>query len=164
MQHALLVAHLIAISTYLGATILVGVLIETIGARTADAFRRRERYAVLFSAYNPLAIGALGVAVMTGAWALTPYKQELGADYFMTVGSGLVTKLALAFVVVMMATYVCFGICHRLVRAHQWSMPVTDADLDRVRRRLRVALWLTCALTVATLWVATRPGVPAVAG
>ena len=164
MQHVLVAAHLVAISTYLGATILVGVLIETIGTHAADAFRRRQRYAQIFSAYNPLAIGALGVVVMTGAWGLTPYKQALGAGYFEAVGSGLATKLALAFVVILMATYVCFGICHRLVRAHQWSMPVTDADLDRMRRHLRVAIWLTCAMTVVTLWVATGLDAPPLAG
>ncbi len=152
--------HIVAVAVFLGATVMLGVAIETLGARAPDAFMRRQRYAAFFSAYNPLSIAALGVVVMTGAWSITPYKQGLGPAYFEQVGSALADKLMLAFVVIISATWVCFGICHRMVRADQGALPVTDAELRRFVMRLRVAVWLTVALTLVTLWVALGIRVP----
>jgi hypothetical protein len=103
---------------------MLGVAIETLGTRAPDAFLRRQRYASFFSAYNPLSIAALGVVVITGAWSITPYKQGLGPRYFEQIGSALAGKLSLAFLLIMTATWVSFGICHRLVRADQ-SPPVS---------------------------------------
>lgn len=154
MQNALVFFHIVAVGVYLGATVLLGVAVETIGRRAVDASGRRQRFAELFRSYNPLAIGALGVVVMTGAWTLTPYKAALGAGYFAQVGSVLAGKLALAFAVILFATWVCFGICHRMVRADQGALPVTDAELRNVLRRLRMAIWLTVGLTLVTVWFA----------
>jgi uncharacterized membrane protein len=154
MQSLLVLSHVLAISIYLGATVFLAILIEIAARGATDASSRRERWAALFRVYNPLTIGALGVVVMTGAWSLTPYKQALGAGYFAEIGSRLAGKLALAFVLIIVATWISFGICHRLVRAHDGSIPVTDAELDALRSRLRVALWLAVAITVATVWVA----------
>ena len=157
--------HVVAVAVYLGATVMLGVAIETLGTRAPDAFLRRQRYAAFFSAYNPLTIAALGVVVMTGAWSITPYKQMLGSAYFEQVGAALANKLMLAFVLIISATWVSFGICHRLVRADQGALPVTDAQLSRFLMRLRVAVWITVALTLLTLWTATgihAPNVPAI--
>jgi uncharacterized membrane protein len=161
MHRVLLLAHLVAIAAYLGSSLFLALLIEVVGRDSSDAPARRGRWAELFAVYNPFSIAALGVIVITGAWALTPYKEALGAGYFEKVGQLLAGKLALAFAVVMSGTWVSFGICHRLVRAHQGKLPVTDRDLDRLRARLRVALWITCALTVLTVWVATGMNAPA---
>ena len=152
--------HMVAVSVFLGATVMLGVAIETLGARAPDAFLRRQRYAAFFSAYNPLSIAALGVIVMTGAWSITPYKQGLGPAYFEQIGAALADKLTLAFFLIISATWVSFGICHRLVRADQGALPVTDAQLRGFLLRLRVAVWITVALTLATLWVATGIRVP----
>ena len=152
--------HVVAVAVYLGATVMLGVAIETLGARAPDAFLRRQRYAAFFSAYNPLTIAALGVVVMTGAWSITPYKQALGGAYFAQVGAALANKLMLAFVLIISATWVSFGICHRLVRADQGALPVTDAQLRRFLMRLRVAVWTTVALTLLTLWTATGIRIP----
>jgi hypothetical protein len=160
MERLMVFVHVVAVSVFLGATVMLGVAIETLGARAPDAFLRRQRYAAFFSAYNPLSIAALGVIVMTGAWSITPYKQGLGPAYFEQIGAALADKLMLAFVVIISATWVSFGICHRLVRADQGALPVTDAQLRRFLLRLRVAVWMTVALTLFTLWVATGIHVP----
>jgi len=163
MHRLLLLAHLAAVAVYLGSSVFLALLIEVVGIE-ADAPTRRARWAEIFSVYNPLSVGALGVVVMTGAWALTPYKEAFGGGYFERVGGPLAGKLALAFVVVLTGTWISFGICHRLVRAHQGEVPVTDLELARIRTRLRGALWLACILTLATVWVAIGMGVPALPG
>jgi putative copper export protein len=160
MERLMVFVHVVAVSVFLGATVMLGVAIETLGTRAPDAFLRRQRYAAFFSAYNPLSIAALGVIVMTGAWAITPYKQNLGPAYFEQIGAALADKLVLAFFVIISATWVSFGICHRMVRADQGALPVTDAQLRRFLLRLRVAVWMTVALTLFTLWVATGIRVP----
>jgi hypothetical protein len=161
MQRLVVFAHIIGVAVYLGSTVMLGVAIETLGRRAPDAFLRRQRYAAFFSAYNPLSIAALGVVVMTGAWSITPYKQELGPRYFEYVGVALAPKLLLAFFLILCATWVSFGICHRLVRADQGALPVTDAQMRRFLMRLRVAVWVCVALAVWTLWSATGIHAPA---
>jgi hypothetical protein len=163
MQRLLVVAHVGAIGVYLGASVLLALLIEVVGRGAPDASVRRERWAELFNVYDPVAIAALGVVVMTGAWSITPYKEALGKGYFEQIGQALVGKLGLAFLVVMCGTWVCFGMCHRIVRAHQGAVPVTNAELDRMLMRLRSGLWLSCALTLATVWVALGIKVPLLA-
>ena len=164
MHRWLVVAHVAAVGVFLGASVLLAALMEVVGKHAADAGERRGRWVELFSAYNPLAIAALGVVVMTGAWSLTPYKEAFGKGYFEQVGSALAGKLALAFLLVMVGTWIAFGICHRVVRAHQGAVAVTNRELDRVRMRLRVALALAFALTLATLWVAFGMQTPALPG
>jgi uncharacterized membrane protein len=164
VHRLLIVSHLASIAVYLGATVFLGILIEVVGRGVTDAAARRGRWVEVFSVYNPLAIAALGVMVMTGAWALTPYKEALRKGYFEQVGNALASKLGLAFLVIMTGTWVTFGICHRLVRAHQFEDPVTDRDLERFRMRLRSALWLSCLLTLMTLWTALGMKAPALPG
>ena len=161
MQRFIIFSHLIAIATWIGATFLLGVLIETIGRRAADAVARRRRFADIFQVYNPVSIGALGVVVITGAWSLTPYKEALGGGYFASVGSTLVGKLGLAFLLIIMATWISFGICHRIVRADQGALPVTDAGLEATIKRLRYAIWATLSVALFTYWVALGMNPPA---
>jgi hypothetical protein len=164
-MHGLIgLAHLTAISAYLGATLLLALAIESVGRRASDAVSRRHRFAELFRVYNPLSIGALGVAVVTGAMMVTDYKQTLGAGYFAQVGRPLAGKLTLAFFVIITATWVSFGICHRLVNADMGGLPVTDAGLRRVIARLRVALWLSLTLMLATIWFALSARSAMIAG
>lgn len=154
-------SHILGLCTYLGATIFLAIAIETVGRRADSPVERRNRLAELFKIYDPLSIGALGVAVVSGAYMITDFKQGLGAAYFAQVGYPLVEKLILAFFLIIFATWVSFGICHRVVNADLGALPVTGAELDRVTRKLRIALWLCIGFTVATLWVALRLGTPA---
>jgi hypothetical protein len=154
MDRLLLLAHIGAIATYLGSSVFLAGLIEVVGRGIESPMERRARWVEVFPAYNILSIGALGVAVMTGAWLLTPLKQQLGQAYFDSVGRPLAAKLALAFSVILAGTWISFGMCHRMVRAHQFETPVSSVELDRLRTRLRAGLWLVCTLTAATIWYA----------
>ena len=154
MDRLVLIAHLTAIAVYLGATVFLTALIEVVGRSVEDPSEKRARWVEIFPAYNILSIGALGVAVFTGAWLVTPLKQGLGQAYFESFGRALASKLGLAFTVILTGTWVSFGMCHRTVRAHQFDVPVSPNDLEKLRMRLRIALWLACALTVATIWYA----------
>ena len=162
MNRWLVFCHVVSVIVFLGSTVFLGVAIETMGRSADSPFDRRQRFADLFRAYNPLGIAALGVVVMTGAWLLTPQKESLGNQYFAAVGSNLVTKLGLAFLSIMSATWISFGICHRIVRADQGALPVTNADVSSSLMRLRVAIWTTVAITLATIWVALRTRMPLV--
>lgn len=157
MRSPLLLAHIVSVAVFFGATAFVAILIPTLGRGTSDPSVRRDRYAAVLRVFSPLVIGALGVIVMTGAWSITGYKQSLGQD-FGAIGSGLILKLGMAFLVIMFATQLTFGIAHRLVRASMGALPVTDADLDKTVRRLTTSAWITLALTTYTIWVALGPG------
>ena len=133
---------------------MVALLTHSIGRHAPDAVRRRQRFAAVLRVYDPLAIAVLGIMVISGATALTPYKQSLGRGFFGELGYSMAGKLGLAFVLILMATYVCFGLCHRLVRADEAGLPITDAALDGFLIRLRTGLWLTIAVALYTLWFA----------
>jgi uncharacterized membrane protein len=154
MSSALLAAHLLAIAIYLGSSVLLAMLIPAVGAGASSPVERRARYAAVFQAYNPLAVAALGVIVMTGAWSITAYKERLGPAFFAAVGTALVGKLAIAFFVVMFGVYVCMGIGLRLVRATQGGLPVTDQQLARQVRRMQATLWATLGLVLWAAWLA----------
>jgi len=146
---SLLVVHLLALSVYFGSTVFVALLIEVVGAQASDAVARRHGYAEIFRVYSPLTIAVLLVVVMSGAWSLTSYKQAFGSRY-LSFAISLVPKLSLAFVLIMNATYLALGVGFRLVRADQGGLPVTEAALKSTKNRLRVALWLTIVLILAT--------------
>ncbi|MFT4569156.1 MAG: putative membrane protein [Hyphomicrobiaceae bacterium] len=154
MSSALLAAHLIAIAVYLGASVLLALLIPSVGTGASSPVERRARYAAVFRAYNPLAVATLGVIVMTGAWSITSYKEAFGPAFFAVVGGALVGKLAIAFFVVMFGVYVCMGIGLRLVRATQGGLPVTDDQLRRQVRRMQTTLWMTLMLVFWAAWIA----------
>ena len=154
-------SHLLGLSVYVGATVLLGLLVSSVGRESQDPVDRRLRYAAVFRVYNPLAIAALGVVVMTGAWSLTPYKEALGAGYFAQVGAMLANKLGLAFLVIMFGVYIALGIGHRLVRSAQGALPVTDEALASQMRRLQGSVWTTMLLTAYTIWYAMGMHAPA---
>jgi uncharacterized membrane protein len=150
--------HLIATGLYLGATAGIALFAVPQARKQADPAAQRAAVARVLRIYDPLAIALLGVMVMTGAWSITGYKAALGQDYFATFGASLVWKLALAFLVVMSGTYVCFGLGHRLVRQHEWGEAVDEPRFKGMLGRLSGAAWVTVALTIATVVVAARRG------
>ncbi len=146
--------HLVATGLYLGATVGLALFAIPSAERVADPLQRRHRLTRVLRAYDPTAIGLLGIMLMTGAWSITGLKQNLGGAYFDSFGQYLAWKLGLAFFVLMSGVYVCLGLGHRLVREDDWSDEVDEARLSSMIRRLRGAAWFTVALTVVTIVVA----------
>jgi RsiW-degrading membrane proteinase PrsW (M82 family) len=79
-------------------------------------------------------------------------KASLGRDFARLLWP-LVGKLSLTFVLINVATYLSFGLAHRLVRAELGRLPVEAAKQAGMIRRMRSAAWLGVALAVWTTWV-----------
>jgi uncharacterized membrane protein len=150
--------HLLALGAYFGATLLLMFLVLPAARRLADAAARQTFLAACFRVYDPLAIAALGVQVMTGAFNLTSYKSALAGEFFARVGQYLVWKLVLVFALVMVATYITFGLGHRIVRHEDWQEQLGAERLGSLERRLRAPLVLALGLTAAITWVSL--GIP----
>lgn len=148
--------HLVATGLFLGTTAGLALFTVPRARRTPELEGRRSVLTRTFRVYDPLAIGLLGVMVMTGAWSITGYKQALGASYFESFGAHLAWKLGLAFLVVLCGTYLAFGIGHRLVRQEEWGEAPDEGRLAGLLRRLGATAWLTVGLTVATIVVAVQ--------
>jgi hypothetical protein len=154
----LYLSHLAALALYLASCLYVILVLLPIAAATKDARAQRRLLARSFRILNPVAIGALGVVLMTGAFRLTDVKARLGPLFFREVGLPLAVKLALAFLVINVATYVAFGLGYRVVRAHQGDVAV-DARWQRsVLVRTAFATCLAIGLTLATIHVSLRLG------
>jgi uncharacterized membrane protein len=150
--------HLAALATYFASTLYVILVVRPSAAAIQDPSAQRRFLAREFRLQNPISIGALGVLLMTGAFQLTEVKARLGPSFFATLGRGLMIKLTLAFVLINVATYVAFGLAHRLVRAHQGNLPVNASQQASMLRRLAVASWLALLLVLATTWVSVELG------
>jgi hypothetical protein len=144
--------HLLALATYFGTTLaLVLVFLPAVEAIDDPALQRRVLARGL-KPYNVLSVGALGVLVISGASALTDMKAMLGPAFGRLLWP-LGGKLALAFVVIQVGTYLSFGLAHRLVRAELGQLPVEPEKQAGMIRRMRGTAWLALALTVWTAWV-----------
>ncbi|MDG2305589.1 MAG: hypothetical protein P8R42_13290 [Candidatus Binatia bacterium] len=153
----LLWTHLVATGLYLGATAGLAWFAVPSARRVADPLRRRRQIARVLRAYDPIAIGLLGVMLMTGAWSITGMKQSLGGAYFESFGQFLAWKLGLAFFVLFFGVYISMGIGHRIVREDDWSDEVDDAAEKRLASmmsRIVGMSWFTILLTLATIAVA----------
>jgi hypothetical protein len=146
--------HLVSLAAYFGAT-LAFVLVMLPAVERLDSHEDRLRVlTTALSRLNPLVIAVLGVLLMTGAFSVTAYKARLRGDFFTRIGEPLTLKLVLAFVLINGATYVVFGLGHRLVRAVEWGDPVPPEKLASMIRRMRAASIVNLALTAWIIWVA----------
>ena len=152
--------HVLALVTYGGATLAVWAMVLPAANAVADPAARRTFLARCLRIYDPLAIAALGVLVMTGATNLTTYKQAMRGEFFARMGWLLVWKLMLAFLVVMVGTYVTFGLGHRIVRTEMAGEPLDVPWLGSMSRRLGYACVLTLILLAATTFLGLELGHP----
>jgi uncharacterized membrane protein len=152
--------HVLALVTYGGATLALWVMVLPAARAVAEPRARRTFLARCLRVYDPLAIAALGVLVMSGAVNLTTYKDVLRGAFFARLGWLLVWKLALAFLVVMIGTYITFGLGHRIVRAEMAGEPVDEPWLDSMCRRLGYACLLAVVLVAVTAWLGLELGHP----
>lgn len=159
-DHIGLWLHLLGLAAYFGSTLYLVLMVLPAARRLTHTAARQTFLAQHFKIYNPLTIGALGVQVMTGAFGLTSYKAVLLGDFYARVGYLLVWKLALVFALIMVATYVSFGIGLRIVRHEEWQEQLGEERLGSMLRRLGGPLWLCLVLTAAITWIALRMGRP----
>lgn len=153
--------HLLSLAAYVGATLALVVVILPTVERCGSHHERLAMLTSTLARLNPLIIAVLGVLIMSGAFSLTTYKARLGADFFTRVGEPLTRKLILVFLLVNGATYVVFGLAHRLVRMVEWGDPVSPEKLAGMMRRMRVGSWVNLALAAWITWVAlAMPGHP----
>ncbi len=96
-------------------------------------------------------------AACSAAGSLTDMKAFLGRDYARLLWP-LVWKLSLTFAVTLIATYISFGLGHRLVRAEMGELPIEAEKQRAIIRRMRGAAWLGLALTVWAAWIGIRLG------
>jgi hypothetical protein len=146
--------HLASLAVYVGATLAFVVVVLPAVERIDSHDERLRLLTSVLARLNPLLIGVLGILVMTGAFGLTTYKARLGNQFFSRLGQPLALKLALTFVLVMGATYVAFGLAHRLVRSVEWGDPVPPEKLASMIRRMRVGSVVNLALAAWITWVA----------
>ncbi len=152
--------HVLALATYGGATLALSFMVVPAVKALSDPAARRSVLAWALRIYDPLAIAALGVLVMTGAFNLTAYKDALRGEFFARIGWLLFWKLGLAFAVVMVGTYITFGLGHRIVRSEFGGEPVDAPWLASMIRRLVFGCILALILTALTAWVGLRLGHP----
>jgi len=147
--------HLVALAAYLGSTLAVALVLLPAAEAVQDPAVQRKVLARGLRPYNVLSIGALGVLVISGASGLTDLKAMLGAN-FMRLMWPLLGKLTLTFVLINVATYLSFGLAHRLVRAELGQLPVEPEKQAGMIRRMKMAAWLGVFFAVWTTWSGLR--------
>jgi hypothetical protein len=150
MSSSLRTVHLAALAVYLVSTVWLLLVLPGIG-RLPDPVAQRRRLVRQLRPYNVLSVGAVGVLIISGASALTDLKALYGPAYIRLLWP-LAGKLTLTFLLTMVATYLSFGLAHRLVRAEQGKLPVDAAQQRGMLRRLRGGAWLALAVALWTSW------------
>jgi hypothetical protein len=145
-------SHIAATAVYVASTLTLVLVLLPLAARMTDPARQRSLLARWLRPYNVLSVGALGVLVISGASLLTDLKAALGPG-FTRLFRPLAEKLTLTFVLVNVATYLSFGLAHRLVVAEMGRLPIDASKQAAMIRRMRGAAWLGLALAAWTTWV-----------
>jgi hypothetical protein len=141
----------LAAALYFGSTASVLLALLPVVHDAPDPATKRRLFARVMRTYNPLTIGALGVALVTGASNLTDYKAALGGGFAPALGVVLLWKLVGAFLLILLATSLSFGIGHRTVREELGDLPVDAVELDRRLDRLRKMLWAALVLAAIVI-------------
>ncbi|HEV2170768.1 MAG TPA: hypothetical protein VGR40_07460 [Candidatus Binatus sp.] len=150
--------HLCAMASYVGAQFAVIYMLIPAAATAPNESARRASLIAGFRFYNPFTIGVLGLIVISGAMRLTDLKASMKFDYFARIGSALELKLALAFLLIFIQTYITFGLAFRIgrqeeVAAHGDGEAFTVEQIDSMLRRIRAMAWFTIVLAAAVIWV-----------
>ena len=150
--------HLCAMASYVGAQFAVIYMLIPAAETAPNEAARRASLIAGFKFYNPFTIGVLGIIVISGAMRLTDLKASMKFDYFAQIGSALELKLALAFVLIFIQTYITFGLAFRIgrqeeVAAHGDGEAFTVKQLNSMLRRIRAMAWFTIVLAAAVIWV-----------
>ena len=104
------------------------------------------------SPYNLLSVGALLVLLISGGNAITDLKAAMGPRFVGLFG-WLLLKLSLSFLLIFTATWMSFGLAHRLVRAERGQFPVEPELQHSILVRMRGVAWFALGLAAVTAWV-----------
>lgn len=148
--------HLVALVVYLGAVLGFWLVLLPAVSNVDGREHRTRLLARGLKFYNPLQIGALGILLFSGAFQLTELKAAYRETFIQQLGVALAIKLSLAFLVVLFSVYQSMGIGHRFVKRYEGGEPITEQELELVRRRLTRANWLIVPLAVMTVWYGLR--------
>lgn len=150
--------HLFSVAAHAAATaLLLAVALAALARGTAMGSEEQPPLLVrALKLYGPTAILSLGVAVMTGAFALTDIKATLRARFYEQAGQPLACKLGAVFVLIILTTYLSFGLGLRVVRAvERGDSPRPDA-LRSLAIRVAAVAAATLALSAVTLQFSFR--------
>jgi uncharacterized membrane protein len=153
MAPAMRLVHVLALAVYLGSTVaLASVFLPAMEAIDDPALQRRALARGL-RPYNVISFAALLAALASGWSTITDLKALYLGQFGQFVWL-LAAKLGLTFLLIVLpASYLSFGLAHRLVRAELGALPV-EADKQRgMLRRMRGAAWLAVAITVWVTWI-----------
>jgi hypothetical protein len=145
--------HVLALATYLGSTVALAVVFLPAVEAVDDPTLQRRVLARGLRPYNVLSFGALLLALASGWSAITDLKAGLGPAFGAIVWP-LAEKLGLTFLLIVLpASYLSFGLAHRLVRAEVGRLPVEAEKQRGMVRRMRGAAWLAVAVTLWITWL-----------
>jgi uncharacterized membrane protein len=148
--------HVLALAVYLGTTVGLAVVFLPAVAAIEDPALQRRVLALGLRPYNVLSFAALLVALATGWSAITDLKALLGPEFGQLLWL-LVGKLGLTFLLIVLpASYLSFGLAHRLVRAEVGGLEVEPEKQRAMLGRMRGTAWLAVGLTVWISWMGLR--------
>ena len=148
--------HLLALALYLGSmTGLQLVLLPSLSAVKSHQ-GRVEFLARGLKLFSPMQVGALGLAVLSGAIQLTDLKAAYRELFMKELGMRLGLKLFLAFFLILLSVYQSMGVAHRFVRRCEGGDPVSPEELNALGRRLKALTLSNLCLAAATIWLGAR--------
>lgn len=156
MSPAMRLVHVLALAVYLGTTVALATVLLPAMEAIDDPATQRRALARGLRPYNVVSFAALLAALATGWTAITDMKGAYHAQFGQFVWL-LAAKLGLTFLLIVLpASYLSFGLAHRLVRAEVGGLAVEPDKQRAMLRRMRSAAWLAVATTVWIAWIGLR--------
>ncbi len=146
--------HVASLIAYVAATATVLLYAIPRARAAADPIQRLARAAAAMKLYDPFSIAVLGVIVMTGAFALTDYKDELRERFFEQMGTFLVWKLSFTFLLIIVGAYLAFGLGNRLVGAVELNTQPEASWITAMLTRIQIVSALVLILCAIITWIA----------
>ncbi len=146
--------HIISLALYAAATLAILVYAIPRARVLADPQERLARAAAAMKIYDPFSIAVLGVIVMTGAFSLTAYKDALRERFFEQMGAVLIWKFGLTFLLIIMASYMAFGLGNRIVGHCEIDEEPTPEWISRMLTKTQVTAAVILVLCGVITWVA----------
>src|SRR5713101_8392058 len=145
--------HLLGLAVYFGSSVTLIVVLLPMATQVPAPRDKQRLLTQGLKLYNPLSVGALGVALMTGAFNLTSYKAMFGRRFFELLGGVLGFKLLLVFLLINVSAAVSLGMGHRIVRTELRGEAIEPARLIGLVKRMQIFTIVALSLTAWIVWV-----------